>query len=255
MGSNLARFGAAGPEGQYQTSGTPFAQQGQVDWLNFGKTSYVATFETLQRLARAEIQPATHGAGIALGNQFSLGPVGQARINETLNKLVGVPAWDNVLYFGFGYESFVRMISTTQIGVNCLVLCSALCEVHSLAIAAWTLAALWKVLQFPDYYEPSHVQFLALARACSGFLSGTTFSETAELMLGDRRHTVSGNIGTQASVASPESIAEVLNGLFKVSRRDIESITVFGGWECSFVAAMSICRCNVTVVIQLHNTC
>ena len=58
-------------------------------------------------------------------------------------------------------------------------------------------------------------------------------------MLGDRRHTVSGRIGTQASVASPQSTAGVLNALFKVSRREVENITVFGGWECSFIAALS----------------
>ena len=226
-----------------------FAQQGQVDWVLFGKTAYTATFAVMQRLAQAGIQPITHGAGLALGTQFTFGLTGQNGVNDALSKLQGVPGFDNVLYFGFGYESFVRVIASSQLGVNCVVLCSALSETHSDEVTAWTLAALWEILLFPARYQPSQTQFLALIRACSGVLTSTTFSQTADMMLGDRRHTKMGYWGTQNRAASPDSLAKVLNALFKISRREAEGIKVFGGWECAFIAAMSYWLFNFTAQV------
>ena len=170
-------------------------------------------------------------------------------MNDALSKLQGVPGFDNVLYFGFGYESFVRVIASSQLGVNCVVLCSALSETHSDEVAAWTLAALWEILLFPAHYQPSQTQFLALIRACSGVLTSTTFSQTADMMLGDRRHTKMGYWGTQNRAESPDSLAKVLNALFRISRREAEGIKVFGGWECAFVAAMSYWLFNFTTQV------
>ena len=46
-----------------------FMQQGQVDWVSFGKTVYQASFAVLQRLAAAGVQPVTHGGGLALAHR------------------------------------------------------------------------------------------------------------------------------------------------------------------------------------------
>ena len=170
---------------------------------------------------------------------------------QALDGFQRVPAFDNMLLFGFGYESFVHMMSGSEPGVHCVILCAAFVETHSEDLAAWTLAALWETLQFPKYYQPSHNQFLALVRACAGVLVRTTFSQTARIMLGDPRdvwfptaedkdeygHTFSSRGHKRA--ATPESMAKVLDGLFKISRREIEKMTVLGGWDCAFVAAMS----------------
>ncbi|MCJ1240240.1 hypothetical protein MMC14_008240 [Varicellaria rhodocarpa] len=73
-------------------------------------------------------------------------------------------------------------------------------------MAARTLSALWGTLQFPENYKPSHSQFLALVKAYSGVLAGTTFSQTAKMMLGDRRNVKSGYTGTKTNAPSPETL-------------------------------------------------
>lgn len=181
-------------------------------------------FCIIQRLAQTGIQPITHGASLALGTWFSLGATGRQRINEALAKRSRIRAVGKVLYFGFGYESFLDLIISSQWGLNSAVLCSDLCEVRSEAMAARTLAALWKTLKFPLQYEPAHSQFLVLVQGRSGILAGTTFSRMAEMMLETRRHSKIGYSGEQNEMADSESPAEALNGLFKISKREVEAL-------------------------------
>lgn len=188
-----------------------FVQQGQVDWVGFGNTIYSASLATMQRLASAGIQPITHGAGLALASQFQLPELGRRRMHEALRKLKVFSGFEGVLYFGFGVQSFVRLLQESQLGINLIALCSCLADSHSEELVAWTLTELWRVLEFPTEFEPSLEQFLALVKACSGVVTTTTFGATVSIMLGRGR-----DKGPMASGA--RQLADVLNGLFKISR-------------------------------------
>jgi len=193
----------------------------------------------LQRFASAGVQPVTYGAGLALAGQFRLNTLGRRRMDEVLKSLHSQSGFNKLLFFGFGHQSFVKVMADTQLGVNCVALCSCLAEAHSVELAAWILAALWKELDFPDQYEPSHAQFVTLVKACAGVVTKSPLGRTIDLMLGDelRQRTYHEMQGNSASGAA--DTAKALHGLFQISNNTIERITVVGGAECAFIAGIA----------------
>ena len=115
-------------------NGVPsFAQQGQVDWVAFGNTVWNISAAMLQRFAGSGIQPVTYGAGLALASRFRMSNSGRQRMDQAMRSLRGVPGWDKILWFGFGHQSFVKMMGDNQLGLNCIALCACLTEVKSIA--------------------------------------------------------------------------------------------------------------------------
>lgn len=212
MSSNSGALTVQGPAGRDYPG---FVQQGQVDWVAFGNTVYSASLATLQRFASANVQPTTHGAGLALASQFRMSELGHKRIEQALQHLKYFAGFEKVIYFGFGVQSYVRLLGDTRVGMNCVALCSCLVENHNEAFAAWVLSELWKALGYPHDYEPSQLQFLALVKACAGVMCNTTFGATVSVMLPiearrDSRRSI--------KMSAPKDIAIVLEGLFKLSR-------------------------------------
>lgn len=227
-----------------------FPQQGQVDWVTFGNTTLSASLNVLRRLSAAGVQPVTHCGGLYLGNYFIIGKQGESRVDEAIGDLRSASGIDNVLYFGFGYTSYVRVLAETRPGTNFIALCSCISEVHSENVAARILAALWKELRFPSEYEPAYSQFVALVRACAGVITTTTFAQTVEIMKGDLRRlsTGDGNFGT--TVSEPKEIAKALRALFDISKGVMEEMTVVGGAEAAFVAALAFWLFNFPTEVE-----
>ena len=69
-------------------------------------------------------------------------------INEALANLPSAGGFGQVLYFGFGYKSYVQILAETRSGVNFIALCSCLSKVHSQSVTARILSGLWKELKF-----------------------------------------------------------------------------------------------------------
>lgn len=216
------------------------------DWGTFGNSVVSASLAVMERLSKAGIQPITHAAGLALASQFRLGDEGRRHMDEALANLKSIPAFDKVLYFGFGIQSYVKLLGESQRGVNCIALCSSLSEVFSYPFTARTLNALWQVSGGPTEYEPSHTQFLALVKGCAGVLASSPFSAVAERMLGTQK------LDT-AKAPSPEQLAQVLDGLFKISLGNVESITVEGGPACAFIAGLAEWLFKFTVYVEDEN--
>ncbi|MCJ1245671.1 hypothetical protein MMC30_002875 [Trapelia coarctata] len=217
-----------------------FAQQGQVDWVAFGNTVWKASSDVLQRFALADIQPITFGAGIVLAGQFRLSAIGQQRVEDAIARLEGVSVLRDVLWLGFGYRSLINTMANTVGGIKCVALCSALADVHSENSAAKILTELWKQSAYPTEYEPSHSQFLALVKTCAGVLVKTPFMATVDVMLGDMLWKVPDGAIDEIPVASNlQDIARALRGLFQLSRGEVDNITVTGGGECAFFAALA----------------
>ncbi|KAI9885719.1 MAG: hypothetical protein M1823_002484 [Watsoniomyces obsoletus] len=248
MASNTQSL-VVGPGGG--SGNTAFMQQGQVDWVAFGNTIYSASLATMQRLASAGVQPITHGAGLALSGQFQLSSQGSRRMEEALLNLKCFAGFEKILYFGFGVQSFVRLLGESQLGINCLALCSCLTDCHSLEVAAWTLAELWQVLEFPIDYAPSHQQLLALVTACSGVIASTTFGTTVAVMLGSGRRKPGGfEAPREWGGSGQKDIARVLTGLFKISKGEKSNMTVNGGSECAFIAAFAHWLLGLSVHVE-----
>ncbi|KAL8733758.1 MAG: hypothetical protein Q9166_001952 [cf. Caloplaca sp. 2 TL-2023] len=234
-------------------NGTPsFMQQGQVDWVAFGNTIWSASAAVLQRFASSGIQPVTFGAGLALASEFRMSTIGRQRMDHTMQNLRGVPGLGKILWFGFGYQSFVRMMGESQLGLNTVALCSCLTEVHSEETAARVLEELWKLNEFPENYEPSHTQYLALVKACSGVLASSTFNSRINSMTGHGRWGFDRDRGyNQALKASNASdIARALHALFQITRGGVERITLLGQVECAFIAAMGHWLFDLAIYIE-----
>ena len=238
---------ASGPPifaGGHSTS-PAFAQQGQVDWVAFGNTAWNMTSATLQRFSAAEIQPATYGAAIAFGCRFKLGPIGNRRIENAIQHLQGSPSFHKLLWFGFGYKSFIHILSQTQAGFNCMALCACLAESHSLDVAGEILSELWQTCGFPEEYEPSHAQFVNLLKACQGLLVDSSFGITFQQMVNLRNLVLresSNNLNKRRlrdMCAKSKHIAVVLCALFDISKNKAESINIAGGAECGFIGAVA----------------
>ena len=207
----------------------------------------------VQRLAEAGVQPMTHGAGLALGSRFKLGRIGQSQMENALSDLKGIAGFKEKLFFGFGVKSSVNMLSDTRLGMNCIAICSVLSEVHSESMAARVLAQLWKTSDFPAEYEPSHAQFLALVKVCSGVITRTHFSERVGFLVSNMlNHTTPMSSSTKflRGAADPKDVAEALEGLFKLSRGETKQMTVVGGEEAAFIAVVAEYLFGFTVCLE-----
>lgn len=227
-------------------------QQGQVDWVAFGNTIWSAFAAVLQRFASSGIQPVTFRAGLALSSQFRMSNIGRQRMDHAMQSLRGVPGLNKILWFGFGYQSFVKMMGETQLGLNAVALCSCLAEVHSEETAARVLQELWKLNECPEDYEPSFTQFLALVKACSGVLAFSAFNSMLDSMTGHGpwryRDPYFQRSVLKASNAS--DIARALHGLFQITRGRVEKITLLGQNECAFVAAFGHWLFDIAVHVE-----
>jgi hypothetical protein len=244
--------------GQLQLGGSPsnptFVQQGQVDWVTFANSTITGSIAVMQRLSAAGVQPVTVAGGLALGSRLNLGKRGQQNMDVALKKLSGVFGYDKLLYYGFGYRSFVNILTEKKVGVNLVALCACLVDMHGIPIAADVLAGLWKLEGFPDEFEPSISQFNSLVTACSGVVAGTTFGQTGDIMLGDIRklsQEKSKLTGLPAgSISNADDIAKALHGIFQVARGSIQQINVIGGPNCAFIGAIAHWLFDLTVYVQ-----
>ena len=227
--------------GPADADSTVFAQNGQVDWVAFGQSIWSTSSVALQRFASAGVQPITFGAGLAVASTFTLDRVGKERMHSAIENLQGFWSFQRVLYFGFGARSFVHVMADAQSGVNCIALCSALGEVYNEHTAAWILDEIWRLYGYPPQFLPSHSQWTALVKACSGVLSRTEFSHISGTMLG---HTLD---FVHADVSNIEDIAKALRGLFRVSQGELARITVMGGRNCAFIAGFAHWILNLKV--------
>ena len=243
---------------QIGQNGVPsFAQQGQIDWVAFGNTVWNVSTAILQRFADWGIQPVTYGAGLALASRFRMSNSGRQRMamDQAMPSLRGVPGLDKILWFGFGHQSFVKMMGDNQLGLNCIALCACLAEVYSEDTAACVLESLWDLNKFPEHYEPPYSQFFALVKACSGTVCRSRFGRTLDAMTGhgrwpfgpyreehDHRHPL------RASNAI--DIARALDALFQITRGEIETITLLGQNECAFIAAFAHWLFDFTIYVE-----
>ncbi|MCJ1380571.1 hypothetical protein MMC17_003679 [Xylographa soralifera] len=226
MTSNALTTGG-GPQG----GALGFVTSGTIDWVAFGNTILTVSTAALQRFASAGVQPATYQSVIVIGSQFQLSYCGEQRLQVAIDGLSGIAV--NSLYMGFGYRCLVREMWDIPGGVNCVALCACLAEAHTEADAAWILIELWRLLNSPNNFAPSHAQLMALVKACAGVIAKTPFSEVINNM-----QSAQYRLGIGASMirytpaqqfARSKDIAKVLVALFKVSCGYLDNITITGG--------------------------
>ena len=164
-----------------------------------------------------------------------------------MDSLKTVGAVGATLEFGFGVEDLIRSMAKSEQGTVVLVLCAALREVYSIDIATEVLLEMARLSEVGEKWMPSGREWKAMLNACSGVLAATTFGLRAEVLM------ELGNDGQRLGAAqrleatpedlrncsSPRSIAEALYAMAAVSRREIEAITLIGGPDTGWLAAVA----------------
>jgi hypothetical protein len=217
------------------SSGSRFEQQGTVDWVSLSKETVGFSVQILSQLARGGVHPYTLVIGQHIGNSFSFSAAGRRNFTKALQELKYFKGFDDIIRFGFGIECLPRLLSTTEQGTLCAALCSALSEFYHEDVAAEILFELAKLIQLPEEFNPSMLEWRSLLRVFQGVLSTSHFSLIVEqirrlLPTQDHRNLLGYGLirGRDHRRASAGSVAAVLRALGNVTREQVVSITVTG---------------------------
>lgn len=99
----------------------------------------------------------------------------------------------------------------------------------------------------PVDLRPALRQWSCLVEACEGILAPTGFGLTLHELT--RLYLRNGSPNLRAS-ASSEAVAKVLKGLFDVSNGHMEQITLAGGSDCAWIAAVAHWLLELAVEVQ-----
>ena len=202
----------------------------------------------LSRFSEGGIDPFTTIIGQLVCREFKLGRDGTHLFIKILDGLTCKSALGNVMHFGFGIDSIVRNLSASYEGGVLVLLCAALAECYYETHAA---DILWELVQCSKPKDagdrtPSPTQWLALVRQCAGVLATDEFPVVAEhfMHLHPKNQLVTSespyaeNSGRRG-VCSSESMAMAILALGKVSKGQLESITITGTADAGWLAALA----------------
>jgi hypothetical protein len=228
-------------------NGGSFPQQGSVDWVQLGARTASFTIDILSRLSAANVDPYTLQVGQIIAKQFELSQIGRENVLNALNTLASYSSLGDLVWFGFGAKNIVRVMSSTAEGLICLALCGTISEYYHESVSPEIFSELVKASKAPPEFTPSVLQWKAMIKACTGTISRTSFGTLVEEMMQYNPHAwyrtsdaTGATAATRRGFATPKSIAEALQGLASITRGDLKAITVIGGNDTGWFAAVSI---------------
>ena len=255
-------------------AGTGTSQQsGVISWTDLMNNVVSGAGAVLSRLSQAGVDPFTTIVGQVVCQEFRLGSEGHDLLVRIIDGLIYKSAIGNVMHYGFGLDSIVRNLSATYEGGILVLLCAATSECYSEKHAAkiiWELMQLYQPETRNDYI-PSVFQWLALVRQCNGMLARDEFPLMAERLMS--MHPIKGlNVGLdffgqvyiankERRISSAASVASTILALGHVSLGRLERMTVTGGVDAGWLAALAIRFFNLRVSIHgedaqvLYNNC
>ncbi|CAF9914427.1 MAG: hypothetical protein GOMPHAMPRED_008158 [Gomphillus americanus] len=223
-----------------------FPQTGSWGMLDLAKLPVQASIGVLSRYAAGRVNPYTVLVCGALCNSFRLTARGRANIETAVDSLKTVGAVGATLEFGFGIEDLIRSMTKSEHGTVVLALCAALREVYSIDVATEVLLEMARLTEVGEKWMPSSREWKAMLNACNGVLAATPFGLRAEVLMqlgndGQRLGAVQRLEAPQdlRDCSSPRSIAEALFAMAAVSRKEMEAITLIGGPDTGWLAAVA----------------
>ena len=215
--------------------------------VDIAKLPVQGSIGILSRYAAGRVNPYTVLVCEALCNRFHLTARGRSNIESAVASLTTVGAVGATLEFGFGVEDLVRSMTKSEQGTVVLALCAALMECYSLDIATEILLELARLSEVGGHWMPSSREWKAMLSACAGVLAPTSFGTKAEVLMqlhssGRRLEAFQGlwtHPEDMRKCSSPKAIAEALFAMSAISRRDMEAITIIGGPDTGWLAAVA----------------
>ena len=248
-----------------------FPQQGSLDWISAGSNAGTLSIQLLQRISEAGIDPYTVLVGQTVCGALQCGPEGRRKFLKALELCKGLAGYRKMLYFGIGVKHIVTALVTTEQGTICAALCSCLAECYSTNFAAEIMMEMTKAAREADETTPSLLQWHNLVKSCAGLVAKSTFGIEAEQMMrlaGDlrvansNRRAGEGFFVADRGVAHQTDIAKTLLGLGRLSKGVLFQMTIIGGADAGFIAAIADWLLDLRVEIrgwedintQLHET-
>jgi len=225
-----------------------FPQGGQVDWVAASNSVASASYQILHRLADAGIHQRTHHAGLLIANKFRLSEKGHERVSDALSKLRPYHGFESVLWFGFGHKSYLALLTEQELGLNCAALCACLGEAYGSARASQLLQAVWRTNDFPETSLPSRSEFRALVDCCNGLLLSTPFPDVLQRMAGPYKRD-----GLEIPPTTAPDLAKAINALFHISKGVLKAISIIGGCDIAFLAAVAYWLFDLSIWVQMHD--
>jgi hypothetical protein len=236
----------------------PFPQTGSWNMLDLAKLPVQATLGILSRYSAARVNPYTALVGEVLCQNFQLTTTGRKNLEKAVGSLKVVGSLDDTLEFGFGMEDVVRTMVKTERGCICLALCAALDECYSDNIAVEVLLEMARLFNVDGQYMPSSQSWKDLLSACAGTLSSSGFPILAEhlmqLLKDEYRlgafQRLAAPLTSVRSCSRTGSIAEALSGLARISRGEMQAMTLYGGSDAGWLAAFAEWLLDLKVMIS-----
>ena len=237
-----------------------FAQTGTVDWVRFGDTVVNQSYRILARLVNHGVDSYTMRVGLHMVQLLPLGPVGEKRVREATRDLGFYETLNKNLLLGMGPESIPHMLEKSVEGLALLGLSAALSEVYVEEVAAEVLHELLLHLKPPHELTPSLPSWSKVVKGCAGTLAKTKFGIMAEMFMSFHPSETSlfptrkadehdENHDKWRSRSHAKDIAKALLTLGEISCGKLQSVTIVGGGDSGFLAAVAEWLFNMKIVI------
>ena len=230
----------------HQPRGRPgLPNQGQIDWVALANTTVSASVGFLSRMSGVGVDLFTVAVGQAVASKLQMSRLGIHRLESAVNNLRHASMMGDALWFGFGINHIIRSLMHTTEGATCVMLCSILSESRTSVLSARVMFELTTTYSSSSSdatrLTPSLQQWEALVKACAGTLSATPFGTVVDqmVMLVSQHRISNPRNGHSRHVGDPESVAAVLNALGRLSMGHLLTLTISGGCDCGWIAAVA----------------
>lgn len=208
-----------------------------MDWVALSNTTFSASLALLGRYSRGGVDPLTIAIGQMIATQFTPSDEGNRRLVRAVQSCKGIASMGGTLWFGFGIKHIIHDLASTNHGLAFLGLLNVISETFTSSRSAELLYSLASALGSPEELRPSHFQWLAVVKACSGVLSASGFPIVADEMMAaiGGTHLYPGYDSDDTEVSR---IANGLRSISQISKGDMANVTLIGGRACAWLAAV-----------------
>ena len=230
------------------TGGRNFQQSGQLDWVSLSKSTFSFGLDVLVRFSKAELDPATMAIGLIACNRFVIKAEAQKRIYDALSSLKSFSSYGKLVWFGFGIKSIIKVLAETEHGMACVALCACMSISYDSFYVAEVLRDFCKFREAPPDIIPSIHQWKVLVHICAGSVTDSKFPTLLEGLI----RLVLPRAGVLFhQPTSTEALAKGIGALADVSNGMLENVTIAGGLDCIWLAAISEWLLALNVEIRL----
>lgn len=249
MSSALTLYDASAPllSRRFTATSPSFPQSGSWNWVGLIDSGVQGAVKILSRYSAAGVDPYTLIIGQIACSNFKLSTRSAMRLQNAIMDLKSMNSIGNFLHFGFGIDSVVRNLAATEEGGILVALCASATESFATNHAANILWELIRTFKAPEKQRPSQLQWKALLQVCAGTLAETEFPALAEHLMhlcAENDRLAVGRYETEThrqtrGVSSPDTMAEALVAIGKVSMGDMVAISIVGGGDAGWLAAVA----------------